>query len=139
MLKLRQWLDDGGLAGLLADRTLPMQSGRTRTLRLAFLAQEAPFSDGPFRLAAMLRRRVVFMAGLYHGGNRYELRFVELADFREVAAVGTDLDALIVAATKRYVALLEGLCREAPYNWFNFFDFWGADANPDAAAKPAVP
>jgi len=139
MLKLRQWLDDGGLAGLLADRTLPTHSGRTRTLRLPFLGDEAPFSDGPFRLAAMLRRRVVFMAGLYHGGNRYELRFVELADFRQVAAAGADLDALIVAATKRYVTLLEGLCREVPYNWFNFFDFWGADANPAAAAKPAVP
>ena len=139
MLTLKRWLDEGGMAGLLADRTLPTQSGRTRTLQLAFLGQEAPFSDGPFRLAAMLRRKVVMMAGLYHGGNRYELRFVELADFRQVAAAGADLDALIVAATKRYVALLEGLCREAPYNWFNFYDFWGADANPVAVAKPAVP
>ncbi len=135
MLALRRWLDGGGMAGLLADRTLPRQSGRTRALRLGFLGAPASFSDGPFRLAAMLRRRVIFIAGLYHGGNRYELRFVELADFRDVATVsGADLDALIVAAAQRYVALLEGLCREAPFNWFNFFDFWGADA----AAIPAV-
>ena len=25
---------------------------------------------------------------------------------------------------RRYVARLEALCREAPYNWFNFYDFW---------------
>jgi predicted LPLAT superfamily acyltransferase len=28
----------------------------------------------------------------------------------------------------RYVAILEALCREAPYNWFNFYDFWADDA-----------
>jgi len=57
MLSLRRWLDEGGLAGLLADRTLPGHSERSHTLWLDFLGQPARFSDGPFRLAAMLRRR----------------------------------------------------------------------------------
>ena len=129
MLQLRRWLDDGGLAGLLADRTLPGNSNRSRTLWLDFLGQPARFSDGPFRLAAMLRRQVVFMAGLHHGGNRYELRFVELADFRACAdTAGLDLDTRAHDAMQRYVTLLEALCRESPYNWFNFFDFWATDA-----------
>jgi predicted LPLAT superfamily acyltransferase len=25
---------------------------------------------------------------------------------------------------RRYVARLEHYCRLAPYNWFNFYDFW---------------
>jgi predicted LPLAT superfamily acyltransferase len=25
---------------------------------------------------------------------------------------------------RRYVERLEDYCREAPYNWFNFYDFW---------------
>ncbi len=130
MLALRRWLDEGGIAGLLADRTLPGHSERSRTVRLDFLGQPARFSDGPFRLAAMLRREVVFMAGLYHGGNRYELRFVALADFRPQAATGgLDIDARVQAALLRYVALLESLCGETPYNWFNFFDFWADDAD----------
>ncbi len=161
MLQLRRWLDAGGLAGLLADRTLPGQSGGiagpsqdsappsgggrreasvggsrsgSRTSWLDFLGQPARFSDGPFRLAALLRRRVVFMAGLYQGGNRYELRFVELADFRDSADTGgQDLDARVQDAMQRYVTLLETLCRESPYNWFNFFDFWATDA----ADRPA--
>lgn len=133
MLKLRHWLDEGGIAGLLADRTLPMQSGRSRPLWLNFLGQPAPFSDGPFRLAAMLQRRVVFVAGLYHGGNRYELRFVELADFRHQAgAAREDTDRLVHETLLRYVALLEALCIESPYNWFNFYDFWATDAKPNA-------
>ena len=131
MLSLRHWLDEGGIAGLLADRTLPAQSGRSRTLQLDFLGHPAAFSDGPFRLAAMLRRRVVFMAGLYHGGNRYELRFAELADFRgQGADHRVETDRLVREAVLRYVALLEALCLESPYNWFNFFDFWAEGDKP---------
>lgn len=129
MLQLRRWLDEGGLAGLLADRTLPGHSERSRTLWIDFLGQPARFSDGPFRLAALLRRKVVFMAGLYQGGKRYELRFVELADFRlQAEAGGLDVDTRVREAVLRYVGLLETLCRESPYNWFNFFDFWAHDA-----------
>ena len=52
---------------------------------------------------------------------------------------GTDLGPLVsrsqVETVERYVALLESLCRESPYNWFNFFDFW----TDDAAAETAPP
>ena len=135
MLTLRRWLDYGGVAGLLADRTLPGPSARSKTMWLPFLGQPAPFSDGPFRLAAMMRRPVVFMTGVYHGGRQYELRFVPLADFTQRPdGGGAELELMIRQATERYVAVLEALCREAPYNWFNFFDFWADDA---AAEIPA--
>jgi predicted LPLAT superfamily acyltransferase len=126
MLSLRHWLDGGGIAGLLGDRTLPVSSQRSRNHVLPFLGAPARFSDGPFRLAAMLRRPVIFMTGLYRGGHRYELRFLQLADFS--AANASNRDALVRKALLRYVEVLESLCREAPYNWFNFFDFWGHEA-----------
>jgi predicted LPLAT superfamily acyltransferase len=136
MLALRDWLDQGGIAGLLADRTLPGHSDRSRTHWLPFLGQPARFSDGPFRLAALLRRPVVFMTGLYHGGRQYELRFSMLADFSQrSAAGGPSTDQRIEQALQAYVALVEALCREMPYNWFNFYDFWAADAN---APTPVV-
>jgi hypothetical protein len=82
----------------------------------------APFPVGPWRMAAMLRRPVFFMAGLYLGGNRYQVHFEPLADFsatpRAAAAAAID------AAQRRYAARLAHYCRLAPYNWFNFFDFW---------------
>jgi predicted LPLAT superfamily acyltransferase len=134
MLALRRWLDEGGVAGLLADRTLAANSQRSRSIAVPFLGAPALFADGPFRLAAMLRRRVVFMAGVYRGGRDYELRFAELADFAAVDAAGRD--AAVRTALERYVATLEALCREAPYNWFNFYDFWAdADGSPDPAAE----
>ncbi|MEO7056599.1 MAG: acyl-CoA synthetase [Caldimonas sp.] len=139
MLSLRQWLDDGGLAGLLADRTLPGSSQRSKSVAVNFLGAPALFPDGPFRLAAMLRRKVVFMAGIYRGGRDYDLRFIELADFGEPQKMtGAERDAAIRVALERYVATLEALCREAPYNWFNFYDFW-ADADALSDAAPAAP
>ena len=132
MLALRRWLDEGGVAGMLADRTLPGSNPqRSKSVVLPFLGAPAQFADGPFRLAALLRRKLVFMAGLYRGGKRYELRFAELADFSVPGPAG-ERDAAIRAALERYVATLEALCRSAPYNWFNFFDFW-ADADADAS------
>jgi len=30
----------------------------------------------------------------------------------------------VADSVARYAARLEGVCREHPYNWFNFFDVW---------------
>ncbi|HEU4459148.1 MAG TPA: acyl-CoA synthetase [Methylibium sp.] len=135
MLAIRDWLDANGLAGMLADRTLgaptpgstdPMAAlgAREGTVTLDFIGRPAPFADGPFRLAALLRRRVVFMAGLYLGGARYEVRFEPLADFSTGFANAAEREAAIRAAIAAYVARLEALCRAHPFNWFNFHDFW---------------
>ena len=118
MLEARDKLDQGYLVGLLADRSL----GDDATIEADFLGAPAPFPLGPWRLAAMLRRPVFFMTGLYLGGNRYRLHFVPLADFSATSAA--DREAAIDAAVHRYADCLSRFCREAPYNWFNFFDFW---------------
>lgn len=118
MLIARDRLEQGCLVGLLADRSL----GGDTTVDCDFLGQPAPFPLGPFRMAAMLRRPVFFMTSLYLGGNRYRVHFETLADFS--ATPRSDRDAAIHAAVTTYAARLGQHCRQAPYNWFNFFDFW---------------
>ncbi|WP_218016603.1 LpxL/LpxP family acyltransferase [Hydrogenophaga pseudoflava] len=118
MLEARDKLDQGYLVGMLADRSL----GDDATHEVEFLGSPAAFPLGPWRMAAMLRRPVFLMAGLYLGANRYELHFVELADFSKVERSGRD--AAIREAVQRYADSLADLCHKAPYNWFNFFDFW---------------
>jgi predicted LPLAT superfamily acyltransferase len=118
MLEARDKLDQGYLVGMLADRGL----GNDATVDCDFLGKTAPFPVGPFRMAAMLRRPVFFMAGLYLGGNRYQIHFEPLADFSETSRA--DRDAAMLAAQQRYAERLSHFCRIAPYNWFNFFDFW---------------
>ena len=78
----------------------------------------------------MRNRRVIFMVGLYRGGKRYDVRFEPLADFTEPIADVADRERRLREALQAYVQRLEALCREAPYNWFNFFDFWHEDEAP---------
>jgi len=87
----------------------------------------ATFSDGPLRLAMLLKRRVMFMSGIYRGGRRYDVSFETLADFTSPPRDPAEREAQIKAALQAYVERLELLVRDAPYNWFNFFDFWNED------------
>ena len=127
-LAVRDWLDSGGLVGMLGDRVLAAERTRTGLVELSFLGQTACFSEGPFRLALLLKRPLVFMVGLYRGGKRYDVRFEPLADFSAPPADAQARDNLLRDAMQDYVQRLESLCREAPYNWFNFYDFWNEDA-----------
>ncbi len=126
MLKLRERLDEGFAVGMLADRTL----GDDSLHQVQILGANANLPSGPFRMAALLRRPLVFMTGLYLGGNRYAIHFDPLADFSTVAP--DQRAAAVEAAIACYAALLDHYCRTAPYNWFNFFDFW----QPAAVATP---
>jgi hypothetical protein len=118
LLQASEKLEQGYLVGMLADRGL----GDDPTVDCEFLGKMAPLPLGPFRTAAMLRRPVFFMTGLYLGGNRYRIHFEPLADFS--ATPRGQRDAAIRAAMHAYAGRLTHFCRIAPYNWFNFFDFW---------------
>ena len=87
-----------------------------------FLGGPAAFPVAPWRVAAVLRRPVFFMAGLYLGAKLYLLVFEPLADFSHTER-GTR-DAAMNSAMQAYADRLGDFCRRAPYNWFNFFDFW---------------
>jgi predicted LPLAT superfamily acyltransferase len=118
MLYVRDELDHGGFVGVLGDRTL----GDDLAVPVSFLGGTAALPVASFRMAAVLRRPVIFMVGLYLGGNRYAVHFEPLADFSETPH--EQRATAIEAAVARYAVLLENHCRSAPYNWFNFFDFW---------------
>jgi predicted LPLAT superfamily acyltransferase len=118
MLRIAERLDRGAFVGMLGDRTL----GDEPVHEVTILGERAYLPTGPMRAAAILRRSVIFMAGLYRGGNRYHVVFAPVADFRAVTP--KTRDAAVRSAVERYAALLDHHCRHDPYNWFNFFDFW---------------
>lgn len=125
MLKIKEHLDAGELVGMLGDRAI----SATGQVPLPFLGHEAEFPDAPFRLASMLRRPVFLMVGLYRGGNRYDLYFEPLIDGEAIER--KDRERVIHSWQQRYVERLEHYCRMAPYNWFNFFEFWNSDGKSD--------
>jgi len=118
LLTVKECLERGEVVGILADRVWRQD----RTTTVPFFGAPARFPRGPFRLAAALGAPVVFGAGLYRGGKRYTLYFERLDRLTNQAC--TDQTTLASDILLRYVALLEHYCRLAPYNWFNFYDFW---------------
>jgi predicted LPLAT superfamily acyltransferase len=121
MLQIQSTIDRGEFVGLLADRQLEGATDQDSNT-LSFLDAPASLPIGPFRLAAVLKRPVFLVMGLYQGGNRYDIHFEplpspDIADRRKRAEAIAQWQAA-------YVARIEYHCKQAPYNWFNFYDFW---------------
>ncbi len=128
MLRVSQALDAGGVVGILADRSVHDDA----TARRPFLGADAAWPLGPLRMAALLKRPVLLMAGIYRGGNRYTITFEPLPELTGVARA--QRAGAVERSLDRYVQWLEQLCHDAPDNWFNFFDFWDAGASRGSSA-----
>ena len=133
MLAIGAKLDAGAYVGILADRAIKSTGTDASEYRaFPFFGDVAQFPSGPFRLATLLKRPVYFMAGVYCGGNRYEVHFERLDNFSlpAISAVPQppsaprNREAQMLALMQNYVAALERNCRAHPFNWFNFYDFW---------------
>ena len=123
MFKVYERLQASAWVGVLGDRALD-QEGQ---VRVPFLGEAADFPSAPFRIALMLKRPVVLMVGLYRGGNRYELYFEKL--FEPDGVERSARAGAIEDAVRAYAVRLEHCCRSAPYNWFNFYDFWDGSSH----------
>ena len=127
-LAMAEACQQGAVVAMLADRG----RGHEVLRRAELLGAPAPFPVSPWLLAHTLRVPVVLCFGLYMGGNRYRLVFEPFSDRVELPRHdrGPALDALIA----RYAQRLEHYIRVAPFNWFNFYDFW----QDPPAAEPAA-
>jgi predicted LPLAT superfamily acyltransferase len=118
LITVAERLKRGHFIGVLADRNVDGKD----LVRYPFLGTSAAFPQGPFRVAMLLQQPVVMMTGVYRGGRTYEVFFETLAEVPESRP--QDSAAWLDGVMRRYVARLEHRCREAPFNWFNFYDFW---------------
>ena len=111
MLEIEERLAQGHIIGILADRGIGKDKGQSKC---SFLGALASFPTGPFRLAALLKRPVFLMFGIYRGARHYDIYFESLS------SAGEQHPDMM----RQYVDRLEHYCRAAPFNWFNFYEFW---------------
>lgn len=132
VMAVKQACDAGAMVALLVDRARPGDPA----LPAPFFGGDALFPTAPWLIAAALKVPVQLGFGLYRGGNRYDLHFEPFADAVRVrrGQRASDLAALI----RRYAARLETVARDAPFNWFNFYDFWSHDAPPGGPLDDAA-
>lgn len=118
-------LKQGDFVGIMADRAGASQG----VLRTEFLGDMAAFPTGPWQLALVLRVPVILCFGLYLGDNRYQLNFELMT--QGLSATRRQRQAVIAQCVEHYAARVEHYARLAPYNWFNFYDFWADDSTTD--------
>ncbi len=128
VLAIKQATDAGEIVALLVDRARPGDAAVTAS----FLGEDAPFPTAPWVIATMLRVPVVLAFGLYRGGREYELAFEVFSE--ELVAERHNRQQILHGLAQRYAERLQEYVRRAPYNWFNFYDFWQAHGtNPSTA------
>jgi predicted LPLAT superfamily acyltransferase len=128
-MMMQERIDAGELLVIVGDRVPASESGRT--IDAQFLGATAPFAQGPYVLAHALGCPVYLFFCLKEARASYRVYFEPFAERIELPR-GERL-AHLAAWAQRYAARLEYYCRKAPYQWFNFYDFW---ARP-AKATPA--
>jgi predicted LPLAT superfamily acyltransferase len=122
----------GELVGTMGDRV----GLNEKSVTVQFFGRPARFPTGPFVLASVLKCPVYLTFGLYHEPNRYDLYCEPFID--QLTLPRRNREAALVAVVQRYAVRLEDYCRRAPYNWFNFYDFWrGTGAAPEDPPAPA--
>jgi predicted LPLAT superfamily acyltransferase len=119
MLRVKEVIERGELVAILADRNTER---RDRSVAVPFFGQSAYFPAGPYVLAHVLGCPVLLVYGVFTPPSRYDL-YCELLEAKVVLPRRTRGQAIEALAT-RYAARLEARARAAPYNWFNFYDFW---------------
>lgn len=118
MLRVKESLEQGYLVGALGDRL----TANDKIVRCQFLGQVASFPAGPLLLASLTHCPVVLFFGVYRGGNRYDIYFERLAESITLSRSRRQQD--LQHWLQLYAERLEYYVRDAPFNWFNFYDFW---------------
>ena len=132
-LRIKAALDDNCMVCLLGDR---VNSAHEKSTACEFLGQAAEFPLGWLLLAAVLGVPVLLCFGLYRGGKRYDIHFELLSERITLNRSSREADAAEWA--QKYADRLAHHARAAPYNWFNFFDFWESREQLDDTKSASV-
>jgi predicted LPLAT superfamily acyltransferase len=127
-LEIGDALSQRALVTMLGDRGRPENA----TVSVNFLGQAACFPTAPWQIAAALHVPIVLCAGLYRGGNRYDLHFETLTERLQIDRKQRQQQQRDVV--QDFANRLAALLRIAPYNWFNFYDFW--NERPSGSDRP---
>jgi predicted LPLAT superfamily acyltransferase len=126
IIALKEETEQGGLAVIAADRT--SAQNRDSVFSLPFLGLDASFPRGPFLLAALLEAPVYAVFALRKKDLSplpdYTMH-VHLLGCCEDGVSRRDRNKIMESWAQRYTGLLEGYLLDHPYQWYNFFDFWG--------------
>jgi len=121
---LRDKIDRGEFVVIAGDRSPASENGRV--VEADFLGAPAAFPQGPYILAALLECPVYLFVCLREADG-YHVHFERFAE--QIVLPRKDRQTALNAYARQYAEKLEALCQRAPFQWFNFFDFWQSTDN----------
>jgi predicted LPLAT superfamily acyltransferase len=125
-LQMLQVLKQGELLCIMGDRTMGGEGGSTE---VAFLGGSVTFPISPYKLASATGAPVAFIFPYRTDDGRYALQLAGV--IRVPEALGRKAAAYAPFAAQ-FAAALERFVADHPYQFFNFFDMWGAPAEPES-------
>ena len=121
---MEEKLTAGEIVTIAGDRT--SVNDAKKSLMIPFFGKEAPFSPGIFYLAALLNVPVYFIFALRRGGLSLKSEYNMHVHKSDLSYANTKKERLMRASelARSFVMLLESYCKQEPFQWYNFFDFW---------------
>ncbi|HFQ7886975.1 glycosyltransferase family 2 protein [Enterobacter roggenkampii] len=122
-IAIKEKLERGEWVAIVGDRIAvnPQRGGEWRVIWSRFMGQPAPFPQGPFILASILRCPVVLIFALRQQG-KLVLHCEPFAD--PLRLPRGERQQALQDTVDRYAQRLEYYALMSPLDWFNFFDFW---------------
>ncbi|MFS1460060.1 glycosyltransferase family 2 protein [Vibrio lentus] len=127
---LQQKLEQGEWIVIVGDRT--STSKESRSVWAEFLGKEAPFPQGPFMLASVLKAPVFLLFGLRDDSQskpHFNVYFEHFSDKIELPRKTREQS--LQQVVQKYANRLEHYTLKAPLQWYNFFNFWTLSKHHD--------
>ncbi|MCK8088112.1 glycosyltransferase family 2 protein [Vibrio sp. 1CM8B] len=127
---LQQKLEQGEWIVIVGDRT--STSKESRSVWAEFLGKEAPFPQGPFMLASVLKAPVFLLFGLRDDSQskpHFNVYFEHFSDKIELPRKTREQS--LQQVVQKYADRLQHYTLKAPLQWYNFFNFWTLSKHHD--------
>ncbi|WP_019616225.1 glycosyltransferase family 2 protein [Psychromonas ossibalaenae] len=116
-------IEQGEWVVIVGDRT--STSVEQRSIWADFLGKPAPFPQGPFLLASILKAPVYLLFGLrneYKKEAHFDVYFEPFSE--QIKLPRGRREQALLEVVDLYARRLEHYTMQAPLQWYNFFNFW---------------
>jgi predicted LPLAT superfamily acyltransferase len=125
-IKLSGAIERGEWVVVAADRQAPGAIAKANDPRVKLLGDDVAYPLGPYILGSALKCPVYFLVCIRSKGDTpFRIIFETIAERFDLPR--KDRESALKAYMSAYSKCLEAAISQAPYQWFNFFEFWDKD------------
>ncbi len=135
ILSFKEKIDAGEWLFIAGDR-IPL-TGIERTVTVDFFGKKAALPIGPYLLAKALDCPVKLLFSYQNFTSKTGQIHLEVIDFAEKIVLDRkNKQEDLTKYAQKFATELEKACAQAPFQWFNFYDFWLPDNHETDQTKP---